>query len=836
MIHELLLEDLSLWSCVWQSTLVAVIGLIGSLFLRRRPARAFQVLFLAMVAAVVVPMMSVFVKHFELGMFTAEPIALQSETRGMSSTPYGASAILAEPDTQAELYERAMDISLAQGSAGNVNIPWRTILLSGWLVAALVLLIRLLVAFMKGILLLRRSQSQVYEHIRQAADIARAKLGINTGLQVRSSREIHSPMIWCWSKSPVLLVPRDLDNNVDWVGVICHELAHWRRWDHISGMIAEMIVCILSWNPLMWLAKKRLVRLGEQACDDWVVAGGQPVENYARSLLNFKPQKQAAFVPAVVNSKKGVAVRIRRILKYSCGNPRTGLLWASTASIMVTCIAVGIAFAQTRPVKPEAAAKHQDRPNESLQRAAAKGDIEQVRLLISKGADVNARDEKGMTPLYYAARYGRKEVAELLISKGADVNVKEDRWGGTPLSWTAMGDHRDLAELLIANGANVNSKGHYGWTPLHDAAWGGARHVADLLLAKKADISAQAEKWAATPLHAAAYQGHKDVAELLIAKGADVNTKGIEGYTPLQRAASKGHRDVVELLLAKGAKISSFHLAACIGDLSRVRRFCDEATDVDKKDKLNWTPLNWAAFTGQRDVVEFLVAKGADVNARDGSRRTVLHYPTRTGHKEIVEVLLANGADVNARDGRWLTALHYAARNGHKGIVEVLLANGADINARGRFSKTPVELAMGGNQREVVELLVSKGADISPLCLAAYTGDWVRVKSLIENGADVNIRTQAGITSLCYVVIQGSKDIVQLLVDNGAEVNTKDNWNWTPLHSAAYKGHKDLTELLIDKGANVNAKDGGDHRPLWYAQDEGHTEIVELMLKHGAKE
>ena len=77
MISELFLQDLSLWSCVWQSTLLLMIGLAGSFLLRRRPARAFQVLFVAMMATVAVPVMSVLVKHFEIGAFVAEPVALK---------------------------------------------------------------------------------------------------------------------------------------------------------------------------------------------------------------------------------------------------------------------------------------------------------------------------------------------------------------------------------------------------------------------------------------------------------------------------------------------------------------------------------------------------------------------------------------------------------------------------------------------------------------------------------------------------------------------------------------------------------------------------------------
>ena len=220
------------------------------------------------------------------------------------------------------------------------------------MIATLVLLGRLLVAFVSGVCLLRRAQSRGCEQIQRAADFARARLGITKGLQVRSSKDVRSPVIWCWRPTPVLLVPGDLDYGVDWEGVICHELAHWRRWDHISGLIAELIVCILSWNPLLWWSKKRLVRLSEQACDDWVLAGGRPCEDYAQSLLNFKPQKQVAFVPAVVHSRKGLAGRVRRILKDNCGNPRVGVGWALAVNVVAVCLMGGVAFAQTRPAEP----------------------------------------------------------------------------------------------------------------------------------------------------------------------------------------------------------------------------------------------------------------------------------------------------------------------------------------------------------------------------------------------------------------------------------------------------------------------------------------------------
>jgi len=353
MIRELFLEDLSLWGCVWQSTLFAVVGLVGSFLLRRRPARASQVVFLAMIAAVLVPAMSVLVKHFELGMFEAEPIALQPDFLN--------EAIVTDYETPVAVppTEIANEVRVGAGEATSIklgseaaSIPWRMIVLYGWMMATLILLGRLLVAFVSGVRLLRRAQSQGCEQIQQAADSARTRLGITKDLQVRSSKDISSPVIWCWSPTPVLLVPGDLDDRIDWEGVICHELAHWRRWDHISGLISELVVCILPWNPLLWWSKKRMVRLSEQACDDWVVAGGRPCEDYAQSLLNFKPQKQVAFVPAVVTSKKTLAGRVRRVVEERCHSPHSGVRWSLAANVLVGSLAIGLAFGQTRPSRP----------------------------------------------------------------------------------------------------------------------------------------------------------------------------------------------------------------------------------------------------------------------------------------------------------------------------------------------------------------------------------------------------------------------------------------------------------------------------------------------------
>lgn len=187
-----------------------------------------------MIAVVLVPAMSVAVKHFELGLFATESSAFRPEL--LIEMP-GVSHIPSVDVSSAEMDIEPIESALVEAGSNSINIPWRMIALCGWMIVTLVLLGRLSISIVNGVLLLRRTQSGSVRQVEQAADSARARLGIARKLQVRISRDICSPVIWCWSPTPILVVSSDLDDAVDWVGVISHELAHWRRLDHVSGLI-----------------------------------------------------------------------------------------------------------------------------------------------------------------------------------------------------------------------------------------------------------------------------------------------------------------------------------------------------------------------------------------------------------------------------------------------------------------------------------------------------------------------------------------------------------------------------------------------------------------------
>ena len=182
--------------------------------------------------------------------------------------------------------------------------------------------------------------------------------------------------------------------------------------------------------------------------------------------------------------------------------------------------------------------------------AARKGNIEAVKQHLDAGADMNAKNKYGSTPLEIATVLENKEVLELLIAEGADVNAKFDDVGTTPLHTAARYGHKETAELLIAKGADVNAQSKYVGTPLHQSVrYARPIIIAELLIAAGADVNAK-DNSGYTPLHRAALCDHKEIGELLIANGADVNAKDIDGKTPLNSAEG----ETADLLRKHGGK------------------------------------------------------------------------------------------------------------------------------------------------------------------------------------------------------------------------------------------------------------------------------------------
>ena len=117
--------------------------------------------------------------------------------------------------------------------------------------------------------------------------------------------------------------------------------------------------------------------------------------------------------------------------------------------IIIVAVAIGGLLMTMPPSNPQKVVAVQA-PDISIYDAANDGNIEAVKQHLADGADVNAKNDFGSTPLIAAALKGHKEIAELLISEGADVNAKNDR-GQTPLDWAEV----EIADLLRKHGGKT---------------------------------------------------------------------------------------------------------------------------------------------------------------------------------------------------------------------------------------------------------------------------------------------------------------------------------------------------------------------------------------------
>lgn len=182
---------------------------------------------------------------------------------------------------------------------------------------------------------------------------------------------------------------------------------------------------------------------------------------------------------------------------------------------------------------------------DAMQRAVQQNNAAVVRDLLARGADPNARNDKGNPLLYVALQEGALDAAqELLAAPG----LQPEQRNGTdesPLMMAALKGHLDMVRKLIALDAHVNKP---GWAPLHYAATGGHLAVMELLLDKHAFIDAQSPN-GTTPLMMAAMYGTPEAVKLLIESGADIYMRNEKGMTALDFAQQAERQNAIELLV-----------------------------------------------------------------------------------------------------------------------------------------------------------------------------------------------------------------------------------------------------------------------------------------------
>lgn len=184
--------------------------------------------------------------------------------------------------------------------------------------------------------------------------------------------------------------------------------------------------------------------------------------------------------------------------------------------------------------------------------------------MIQHGADINAKDNRGNTPLNGAINEGQKEIANLLLDEGGEFNT-ENYSACSLLYIAASAGMNRIVDIMLKKEIDFLYKNEKSNTLLHGAALGGLLEFAELLLIKGLKVE-EKNVYGQTPLHLAVKDGHKDLIDLFLRNGADLNIKTKNGRAPIHFAEQNGHKDIVDYLKEKGANSDLYEFPELSGN------------------------------------------------------------------------------------------------------------------------------------------------------------------------------------------------------------------------------------------------------------------------------
>ena len=395
-------------------------------------------------------------------------------------------------------------------------------------------------------------------------------------------------------------------------------------------------------------------------------------------------------------------------------------------------------------------------------------------ILIDGGADVDARNKEGVTPLAIAVQKNDLETVRLLTAAGADIHT-QDTNGNSPLS-IALAGTSEMLEAVV-NETNAGFTDSNGNTPLHLAL------ICDAPLSK---------------------------IQYIISLMKDVNTRNKDGNSALFLSILKNRQKVGELLLAKNADIfstntnnnSPLRLALKYG--GSVQDWLITSKTIKQQDGTGNTVLHYAAEWQYKDAINGLVMKGADISAKNANGETPLFSAVKTNNPAIIQTVVDCGADIKARDNLGSTAMHTAVRWDAPASIDKLLALGINVNAQNTAGK-------------------------SPLAEAVVAGKFEIAKKLLASGADPNTSDSNGVTVLMDAIRGCSKDSVQLLLSYGANPNVQEVNGRNAYHEAAFMGEKEIIKLIRKAGGNPLSRDKQGTTPFSIVLKKDISVIREVL-------
>lgn len=379
--------------------------------------------------------------------------------------------------------------------------------------------------------------------------------------------------------------------------------------------------------------------------------------------------------------------------------------------------------------QPALARRHFDsyRGQTLLQLAADGRSMEVVKLIVERGADVNAAAGTEPSPLHLAAERGRTEIAQYLIERGANVDARANSHGPTPLQEALFNKQPETAAVLVKAGAKPN---------FYTAAASGDVATLQREFLLDATILSRPDGRGRTALVYAAATDHFDSVKALLALGARDFPADHDSREAAWWAVRNRNLEMTRRLLDAGSDPNLFTVTITEDSSADfVRAMIAHKGDTNHVDDRGLRPLHCAAAYDRTDLMQLLLDAGADVNGvtTEGSMLfcgpsfrkgdTPLLVAVENGRTAAVEFLLKHGAKVNVHDEDGETPLHHAASQPPEvaaAMIELLIEQHADVNAADKEGRTPLDYAEKTNDglfaneekkpSAVAELLKKHGA------------------------------------------------------------------------------------------------------------------------------
>lgn len=466
--------------------------------------------------------------------------------------------------------------------------------------------------------------------------------------------------------------------------------------------------------------------------------------------------------------------------------------------------------------------------NELFLECAKTGNSVLLKYCLTKGADLQVKDNSGQNALLLAAFNGRLELYKTCILLGISPNsITATNENALMLSFRS-GNMAMVAELLAVN-QNLEFQNSSGETALFYAERSEMTEALDLFLSKTPNLNHK-DKDGNTAMMKAAMAGRTYHVYKLMEMGADyqiINKSGENLISCLLTYYSTNKKLIVELI-DKGLKpdLNAWNgksLAFCAvehGDLDVLQLLKAKGLNTDGKTTFGERPSS-----RNKEIIKFVIENGGDIHAKDNWGASYLCTALELNDLELAAFLIRYKADVNSSCSHWETVLMEAIDKRNLEFVQFLVESNATLTTKDNFRKNILERAIEEGDERIIAYLRSKGAltteelnqrevervkemqALPGFILSQNVSEILRLLSKYPETILVpeDLKKLGNIAST-----SGSVELLKLCLERYTlGINEVINFEeQTMLHIACKNNQRDIAFLLVKKGADINLEDG----------------------------